>query len=284
MEKIVNIATYKFITLDGDLQETRSRFLKKCKDLSLLGTILIAREGVNIIAAGTSDNINEFKQFLRDELHDEDLFFKESFSDYQPFLRLVVKVKAQVIPVDDLEIKPEEFTGPRVSPEEFKKWMDEDKDIVVLDTRNEFEVNIGTFKNAHDMKLEEFREYGKKIKDLPEEWKDKTIVTFCTGGIRCEKATPLMIKNGFKNVYQLDGGILNYFEKVGSDHYDGDCFVFDRRIALNSKLEETDLIKCFNCQHPLSPKEQSLDTFRLGQYCPYCYSKTPKKKKIKSGQ
>ena len=135
---------------------------------------------------------------------------------------------------------------------ELKKWYQEKHDMIVLDTRNDFEVKLGTFENAMDLHIEHFREFSDAVDLLPADLKEKPIVTFCTGGIRCEKAAELMLQKGFKNVYQLDGGILNYFEKCGGDFYRGDCFVFDQRVAVNSELKETQAKQCFDCRTPLS--------------------------------
>ncbi len=273
MSKILNTAFYYFFEIEGDVEQVRREYKSKCVELELMGTILIAREGVNVMVSGTEDHVENFKDFLRKKIGLDDLFFKDSWSDYQPFLKMLVKAKDQLIPVNDPSIKPAEFTGPRVSPEQLKQWYDEGKDMVILDTRNEFEFNIGTFENATHLNIEDFRAYEDKLQDVPKDWKEKTVVTFCTGGIRCEKASPLMLQNGFKDVYQLDGGILNYFEKVGGDHYDGDCFVFDRRIALKPNLEQSDVIECFQCRHPLTPKEQQLPSYRVGESCCYCINK-----------
>jgi len=219
--------------------------------------------------------IEVFKDFLRELTGRDDLFFKESFSDRLPFNRMLVKVKQQIIPVDDPAISPTQSTAPHLSPETLKQWLDEGKDFVLLDTRNQFEFQVGTFEGALQMDLPHFRYFEGKLKDLPDDLKAKPVVAFCTGGIRCEKATPLMEKHGFKEVYQLDGGILNYFQKVGGAHYQGDCFVFDRRVALNSKLEETQWVECYNCWNPVTPQEQKLDSYVYGKQCPHCVDLSP---------
>lgn len=225
------------------------------------------------MVAGEPSKIEEFKDFLRSLTGNSDLFFKESFSDEIPFNRMLVKAKQQLIPVDHPGVKPDMNDESHLAPEALKAWYEEKKDFIILDTRNDFEFNIGTFENAQQLNLVNFRDFDKKISELPEAWKEKPVVTFCTGGIRCEKALPILKDHGFKDVYQLHGGILNYFEKVGGDHYKGDCFVFDKRVALGSDLKETDVVECFNCRHPVTPEEQKLPTYVYEVSCPYCYGK-----------
>lgn len=277
--KYTNIAFYHFFRIRGFVETSRKKLKRKCLELNLKGTILIAREGINGSIAGAPEQIKEMQAFLQSFTGHPNLPFKESFSDYIPFKRMLVKHKSVVIPMDDSEIDPAKFSAPRMSPEELKTWYDHKKDFIILDTRNHFEYAIGTFENAQEFNIKNFRDFEHKLDEAPKDWKNKPIVTFCTGGIRCEKAAPLMLKHGFKEVYQLDGGILNYFEQVGGENYKGDCFVFDGRIALNSKLEETDVVECFNCRHPVTPEEQKLPTYIYEQSCPYCLGKEVEDKK-----
>jgi UPF0176 protein len=235
---IINIATYRFITLaTAELPFLRDTLKRKCTELALKGTILLSTEGVNLFLAGTREGVDGFKDFLNSLPPFQDLTYKESVSAEIPFKKMFVKIKKEIIRMDMPDIQPEKFTAPHLSPEALKQWYDEGRDMVILDTRNTFEYEIGTFKNAVQVNLKHFRDFPAALETLPEEFQNKPIVTFCTGGIRCEKAAALMIKKGFKEVYQLDGGILNYFEKCGDAHYEGDCFVFDDRITLNSNLD-----------------------------------------------
>jgi len=232
--KIVNISTYKFVQLNN-LVLMQAAFKKKLNELQLKGTIVLSEEGINIMLAGPQDTINDFAVFLRSDSRFSDMRFKESLSEAKPFKRVYVKIKKCLVPGADW-VNPAEFTAPALSPEELKQWLDAGKDFYLLDTRNDYEVNMGTFHNAVDLNIEQFKELPEKIvaADLD---RDKPIVMFCTGGIRCEKATPVALKAGFKKVYQLEGGILNYFERCGDAHYHGDCFVFDERRGVDPKLK-----------------------------------------------
>ena len=156
-----------------------------------------------------------------------------------------------------------------------KKWLDEERDILLLDTRNDYELRIGTFEKAVDLDIKTFRQFPAAIEKLNID-KDKTVVMFCTGGIRCEKASVVMENQGWNNVYQLEGGVLNYFEEVGGEHWNGDCFVFDQRVALNSELMETGIEMCFICREPLSEEEQKSEEYKIMEYCPYCINKNKK--------
>lgn len=234
---IINIASYRFVSLTAkELPELRNTLKNKCGDLTLKGTILLSTEGINLFLAGSRLSVDAFKNFLDTIPQFQHLTYKESVSTEVPFKKMFVKIKNEIIRMDMPDIQPEKFTAPHMTPEMLKQWYDEGREMVVLDTRNQYEYEIGTFENAVSLQLNHFRNFPKAIKNLPEEAKNKPIITFCTGGIRCEKAAALMIKEGFKEVYQLDGGILNYFEKCGSEHYKGECFVFDDRITLDASL------------------------------------------------
>ena len=249
---IVNIAGYRFVSIDeSKLRAMQSEMKLKAAACNLKGTILLSTEGINSFLAGTRENIDAFVKYLRALSEFSTVHFKESLTDYQPFNRLLVRIKKEIIPMNIHSVDPEKKTAPYLSPEELKQWYTENRDMIVLDTRNDFEVALGTFKNATDLHIAHFREFPDAIDLLPDNIKEKPIVTFYTGGIRCEKAAELMVQKGFKNVYQLDGGILNYFEKCGGEFYDGDCFVFDQRVAVNHQLKETQTKQCFDCRTPL---------------------------------
>ncbi len=228
--RILNIAGYKFIELQS-LEELQQTLLAQCTNLGLKGTILLSQEGLNINLAGTEDSIALFKK----ELPFKDITFRESTSDILPFKRLKVKIKKEIITMGNPAIRPEKNRAPLISPKELKQWLDNKRDIILLDTRNAFEVEAGKFKDAVHLSLKHFTEFPEAAKSLPYE---KPIVTYCTGGIRCEKGALQLIKDGFKEVYQLEGGILNYFKEVGGAHYEGECFVFDERITLDTQLSE----------------------------------------------
>lgn len=246
---ISNINTYKFIPLDN-LAELREELLAITQSLELKGTILLSPEGINVNLAGPPKSINTFISCFRQKPGFDDCHFKLSESDTIPFKKLLVKIKKEIITFHAPDIKPHEYTSPRISPSELKTWYEQGEDFVVLDTRNDFEVNFGTFKNAIHFNIKNFTEFQASIKQLDPTLKNKPIVTFCTGGVRCEKAAPLMEQEGFTEVYQLDGGILNYFEQCGDAFYKGDCFVFDERVALNAQNQPSSMQRCKNCSNP----------------------------------
>jgi UPF0176 protein len=273
---IVNIAAYKFVELD-QLPQRREQIRELARKLDLKGTVLLSEEGINLFIAGTRATIDEFLAELRADSRLSDLPVKESLSERQPFTRMLVKIKHEIISFGVEGIDPRQRTSPKLPPEQLKQWLDEGRLVHLLDTRNDYEVEVGTFSNAHVLGIDHFREFPEAIDSLPASMKDEPIVMFCTGGIRCEKAGPLMQERGFRNVFQLDGGILKYFEECGGEHYDGDCFVFDQRVAVDPQLRETAVEQCFACQMPLTVKDQGLPSYEPGISCRYCYQ-TPDEK------
>ena len=267
-EVILNIAGYRFIDLP-DRDDLREPLKELCAKLELKGTILLSPEGINFFLAASEPKIRQFISELENDERFTDITLKESFTDYQPFNRMNVRLKKEIISVGMDEIQPARFTGDEITPTEFKKWLDEGKQVAVLDTRNDYELRVGTFENAIDLDIKSFRQFPKATEPLLEELEDTPIVMFCTGGIRCEKASAIMLNQGFKNVYQLKGGILGYFEEVGGDHWVGDCFVFDQRVSVNPQLEETGFAQCFACREPISQEEQKSPEYVVGESCPY---------------
>lgn len=264
----INISGYKFTKLTN-LEDIKAKLKPFCIELGLKGTVLLANEGVNIFMAGTRDSIDMFARSLP-EFGLPSIPFKESPSDSQPFKRLLIKIKAEIIAMGQPQIEPEKFTAPYVDAKTFKEWLKEGKDMIILDTRNDYEIHLGKFKDAVDLNIRNFRDFPEAVKQMSDSDKKKTVVTYCTGGIRCEKAAPYMIEAGFDDVYQLDGGILKYFEECGSEGWEGECFVFDKRVGVNTKLEETDTIQCFACRKPLLPEEVQSPDYKLGESCPNC--------------
>ncbi|MDB5794478.1 MAG: sulfurtransferase [Noviherbaspirillum sp.] len=270
----VNIAAYKFITFN-DTAEKRPEFRARCEELGLKGTILLSPEGINLFLAGLREPIDQFLAWLRSDTRFADLQVKESYSERQPFTRMLVKLKREIITMKNPLIKPEEGRAPAVEAKTLKRWLDqghddEGKPVVMLDTRNAFEVDVGTFENTIDYRIEKFSEFPEVIAREKEALAGKTVVTFCTGGIRCEKAAIHMQNIGMDSVYQLEGGILKYFEDVGGAHYNGDCFVFDYRTALNPRLEATETAQCFACRAVVTPREQLSPYYIPGKSCPHC--------------
>jgi UPF0176 protein len=232
---IVNIAAYKFFKLDS-LPDLRAELKQRCTALGLKGTILLSPEGINLALAGSHESIHALLTFARAIPGCENLEHKESFSLVAPFHKIKVKIKKQIIAFGVEGIEPAKYTSRKLDAEQLKQWLDAGKEVVLLDTRNDYEIEAGTFEKAVTLPLDDFRNFPKRMEELREQLKNRPIVTFCTGGIRCEKAAPYLEQAGYKDVYQLDGGILKYFERCGPAHYKGRCYVFDQREALDAEL------------------------------------------------
>ncbi len=270
----VNIAAYKFITFD-DTADKRSQFRALCEELNLKGTILLSPEGINLFLAGLREPIDKFLAWLRADNRFADLQVKESYSENQPFTKMLVKLKREIITMKNPLIQPENGRALVVDAKTLKRWLDqghddENRPVVMMDTRNAFEVDVGTFDNTIDYRIAKFSEFPEVVENHKNELLGKTIVTFCTGGIRCEKAAIHMKNVGIDHVYQLEGGILKYFEEEGGAHYTGDCFVFDYRTALNPQLQETATVQCFACRAVVTPREQLSPHYVAGKSCPHC--------------
>jgi UPF0176 protein len=270
---ILNIAAYQFLRLT-DLRALRARLQTLCKDANLKGTILLSPEGINLFVAGEASGIDLLLGELRSWPGLDALQPKFSETDHQPFRRMLVRLKKEIIAFGVEGIDPARRTSPKLSAKELKRWLDEGRPLTLLDTRNDYEVKLGTFKNALAIGIDHFREFPQGVARLSPELKKQPIVMFCTGGIRCEKAGPYMEREGFESVFQLDGGILKYFEECGGEHYDGECFVFDQRVGLDPSLQETGSSQCFGCQTPLTAADQQHPHYVPGKSCPYCF-KTP---------
>lgn len=270
MPAITNIAAYRFTRLD-DLKSLRQRLLDQCRTWGLKGTILLSTEGINLFVAGRRAEIEKLVAELHSIQGLETLAPKYSESDDQPFSRMLVRIKKEIISFGVEGIDPGTRTSPKLQARELKRWLDEGRPVTLLDTRNDYEVKLGTFRGAKVLEIDHFREFPDAVSQLPDELKQTPIVMFCTGGIRCEKAGPYMEREGFQNIFQLDGGILKYFEEVGGDHYDGECFVFDHRVGVDPALQETDSAICFVCQTPLDRDDQQDARFVPNLSCPYCH-------------
>ncbi len=264
----VNLSGYKFTKL-SNLEQLQHELLTTCQHLGLKGTILLSDEGINAFVCALPQMVSPFNECVKTIVGD--IEFKESPSNDVPFHKMLVKIKPEIITFGVDGVDPIDKPAPAISAETFKAWLDAGKEVVVLDTRNDYEVRVGTFKNAIHLDIQHFRQFPKAIEKLPEAYKDKPIVSFCTGGIRCEKAAPFLLKQGFKEVYQLDGGILKYLEKNGHAHYDGECFVFDNRVAVDTNLQQSQTIPCDICHQPVTQLEQLLPEFVAGHSCPHCY-------------
>ena len=241
MKPILNIAAYLFVSLDN-LPALRSKMLEECNARELKGTILLTGEGINLFLAGKTIAIRDFLDWLRSDSRFSPLEAKESWSDHQPFKKMLIKLKAEIIRMNHPSIRPESGRANFITPKKLQEWLDRGTDdmgrsVVMLDTRNAFEVEYGTFENALHLDIQKFTQFPKAIAAHKDQLADKTVVSFCTGGIRCEKSGLYMREIGMEHSYQLEGGILKYFEEVGSAHYQGSCFVFDQREALESDLD-----------------------------------------------
>ena len=272
--KYINISAYKFITFN-DTAEKRAEFIAKCEELNLKGTVLLTPEGINMFLAGLRHEIDAYMKWLHTDPRFADVVAKESLSDSHPFTKLLIKLKPEIITMRMPLIKPEDGRAPSVDAHTLKRWLDQGHDdngkaIVMVDTRNDFEVDVGSFDNTIDYRISKFTEFPAVIEANRDALNDKTVVTFCTGGIRCEKAAIHMQNVGYDSVYQLEGGILKYFEEVGGAHYHGDCFVFDYRTSLNPQLEATDTKQCYACRAVVTPREQLSPWFVEGKSCPHC--------------
>ncbi len=269
---VINIAGYKFQPLT-DLEDLVPKFQLICDNLELKGSVYLSPNGINFSLAGSEKNIEQYLNFMEEDERFLNIPLKKTYSETQPFRRMKVRPKKEIISLGRDDINPIELTGDYVTPKELYAMYENNEDVIVLDTRNEYETRVGLFENAVDLQLDTFRDFPDAIKQLPEEYKDKKIVMYCTGGIRCEKASAVMLKAGFSDVKQLEGGVLDYFKETGGKYWNGDCFVFDERVALDTELNETEYVYCYICREPLSAEEKASSDFKINEYCPYCVNK-----------
>ena len=279
----LTVAFYHFITLDkkNNIQEHIYNF---CEANKIKGTILLADEGINGTISGKEKNIRDFLIFIKKESLFNGVFskleHKESWASKNPFYRMKVRLKKEIVALGVDGVSPTKNVGKYVKPEEWNNLIS-DPNTIIIDTRNHYEVDIGTFKNATNPNTSTFRELPSFIEENLDPKTPKKIAMFCTGGIRCEKATSLMLDKGFKDVYHLEGGILKYLETIDKDKslWEGECFVFDQRVAVTHGLNEGKYDQCYACRHPLSPDEINSSHYIKGISCPYCYNKLTNEKK-----
>jgi UPF0176 protein len=269
---IQNLSGYLFVPLT-ELEIWRECLLRLGNAAKIKGTILLSPEGINVAIAGTTEATAQFVNELHQYEVFETLTFKTNQSETIPFQKFTVKIKAEIIRFlqpDAIPLPPGSAT--HLSPQTLKTWIDEGRDITILDTRNDYEVVTGTFKDAVILPIHHFTQLPKAVSELPKETLEKPVVMFCTGGVRCEKAAPWLQLHGAKEVYQIDGGILNYFKECGDAHYQGECFVFDERIGITPEQKPSGAIICANCQFPVTLAQQQLPSFHQPDYCPHCVS------------
>ena len=267
----VTCALYKFVALPN-YGSIRHPLLKVMTDNQVYGTLLLAAEGINGTISGTRQNIDSVLHWIGQQPGLENIDTKESFDDEIPFYRTKVKLKKEIVTMGVEGIDPRQVVGTYVKPEDWNDLIS-DPDVLVVDTRNDYEVQIGTFKNAIDPKTTSFREFPEWANNNIDRTSNKKIAMFCTGGIRCEKSTAYMKEQGFYQVYHLEGGILKYLEKVPKDQslWQGECFVFDNRVAVDQDLKRGSYDQCHACRMPITEQEKNLDSYQEGLSCHHCY-------------
>ena len=279
------VALYKFTSIDEPLNFQKI-LKKRLSELKIYGTILISNEGINgTISSDSKENLSLALSLIESlkGLRKLDLKFSQSIK--KPFIRLKVKLKKEIVTIGDISINPNEIVGKHIEPKDWNKLIN-DKDTIIIDTRNQYECSIGTFKNSINPKTEKFSDFPGWLEDQGfsnEVKENKKIAMFCTGGIRCEKASSLMKREGFKNVFQLKGGILKYFENVPKNEslWRGECFVFDDRVSLNHDLSEGTYDMCHGCRMPITENEKKSDHYIKGVSCSSCFDKTSDKQKAR---
>ena len=283
MDSYLTTTFYHFVKIE-EYKKLQPVIQKFCDKSFIKGTILLASEGINGTLSADKKNINGFHHFIKNDERFKNKFknisHKESWAKKNPFYRMKVKLKKEIVTLGVEGISPTKKVGKYVNPDEWNELIS-DPDTIIIDTRNTYEVDIGSFKGAVNPKTKSFRELPQFLEKNIKKYKGKKIAMFCTGGIRCEKATSFLVEKGIENVFHLQGGILKYLEKISKEKslWEGECFVFDQRVAVTHKLKEGKYNQCFACRHPLSPDEMLSEQYKKGTSCPYCYNKLSNKKK-----
>ena len=272
-------AFYKFARL-GDFRELRRPLQRKCSELGLLGTILLAEEGINGTVAGTGSAVRALMEYLRSDARLADIFCKRSVAAKAPFYRMKVRLKKEIVSLGVPGVDPLEQVGEYVPPESWNQLIAR-PEVRLIDTRNDYEYHLGTFAGAEDPGTRSFRDFPAWVDAHLDPERDQHVAMFCTGGIRCEKATAYLKLQGFKHVYHLQGGILNYLERVDADDsaWQGDCFVFDNRVTVDQRLEPGHHTVCPACRMPVTPEDRQSPKFEENVSCPRCFDRlTPEKR------
>jgi UPF0176 protein len=272
---------YKFIRLP-DLAEKQGSLLAHCQKQGIKGTILLATEGINGTLSGSRQAIDSVLAFMRSDPHLADLEHKESYSDSPPFDRLKVRLKREIVTLGVKGIDPNNQVGTYVSPKDWNALIS-DPEVFVVDTRNDYEVDIGTFEGAQNPQMPSFRQFPDYVRDHLDPAVHKKVAMFCTGGIRCEKASSFLLSQGFQQVYHLKGGILKYLEEIPAQEslWQGECFVFDERIAVKPGLVAGSYSLCRSCGHPISEADKSSSQYQEGISCPYCFDQLTAEKRVR---
>jgi UPF0176 protein len=270
---VVVCALYKFVTLEH-FEQLREPLLEKMKTLKVRGTLLLAREGINGTVAGPREGVDQLLDFIRQEPLLGELDFKESYTDEMPFLRSKVKLKKEIVTMGVEGIDPKRVVGTYVEPEDWNALIS-DPEVLLVDTRNDYEVEVGTFEHAVNPHTTSFREFPQYVKEHLDPDKHKKVAMFCTGGIRCEKSTAYLKEQGFDEVYHLKGGILKYLEDVPEEQtmWKGECFVFDDRVTVNHQLEQGNYDQCHACRLPITEQDKTSEHYQQGVSCHQCYDK-----------
>lgn len=278
-ESIVVAALYHFAALP-DFRDKQQPLKERCLELGVRGTLLLAEEGINGTISGTREGIDAILAFIRADERLADLDHKESFSDRHPFRRMKVKLKKEIVTLGVPGVDPNRLVGTYVDPEDWNALIS-DPDVVVIDTRNDYEVALGTFRNAVDPHTLSFREFPEYVREHFDPARHRKVAMFCTGGIRCEKASSFMLGEGYAEVYHLKGGILKYLEKVKPEEslWEGECFVFDHRVGVTHGLGEGESEMCFGCGHPVRPEERESPYYEEGVSCQYCVASLTEERK-----
>jgi UPF0176 protein len=271
MTKYIVCAMYKFVALDN-FEAMRQPLLDAMEKNGIKGTLLLANEGINGTVSGTREGIDGLLHYLNSDDRINPISCKESLHDDQPFYRTKVKLKKEIVTMGVEGIDPRQTVGTYVKPKDWNALIS-DPDVTVIDTRNDYEIEIGTFKHAIDPKTKTFREFPEYVANELDATKNKKVAMFCTGGIRCEKSTAYLKEQGFEEVYHLEGGILQYLEDVPKEEslWEGDCFVFDNRVAVNHDLEKSKYEQCYACRLPITVEDTESEVYEPGVSCPHCY-------------
>jgi len=271
MSRYIVAALYKFVSLN-DYREMREPLLACCQAEGVKGSLLLAAEGINGTIAGSRKGVDAVLDYLQADPRLADLKHKESSDDSQPFYRMKVKLKKEIVTMGVAGVDPNEVVGTYVKPADWNKLV-ADPEVLLLDTRNDYEVAIGSFKNAVDPHTESFRDFPDFVRKHYNPAQHKKVAMFCTGGIRCEKASAFMLNEGFAEVYHLQGGILKYLEDVPAEEslWEGECFVFDNRVAVDHSLEKGSYDMCHGCRRPINEEHKQSGFYEEGVCCPQCY-------------
>jgi len=284
MTNFLVAALYKFVKLPV-FEELQQPLLDVCNENGVKGTLLLASEGINGTVAGPEAGIRNLLAFLHDKPEFSDLIHKESWAEEMPFLRMKVRLKKEIVTMGVPGTDPNQIVGTYVKPQDWNDLIS-DPDVVVVDTRNDYEVGIGTFKGAVDPETTNFRDFPQWVEDHKDALDKPKVAMFCTGGIRCEKSTAYLKDLGYREVYHLEGGILKYLEEVPEQDslWEGECFVFDNRVSVKHGLAEGSYDQCYGCRWPITEEDKKSPYYIKGVCCPRCHDSVPEEKKRRSAE